>query len=54
MEIQLYFKLPEKISSNLVNPDYLVISFSLGNIFIDEVDFQRLDQQLELKMPLPQ
>ena len=28
------------------------IKFALGHIFIDETDFQRLDQNLTLSMPL--
>ena len=37
--IQLYFKMPDKISENIVDPDELVIKFKLGKIFIDEIDF---------------
>ena len=51
--IQLYFKMPDKISENIVDPDELVIKFKLGKIFIDEIDFQRLEESLEISIPLP-
>ena len=46
--------MPDKISENLVDPDQLIIRFKLPKIFIDEVDFQRLDETLEVSIPLPQ
>ena len=46
--------MPDKISENLVDPDQLIIRFKLPKIFIDEVDFQRLDDTLEVSVPLPQ
>ena len=45
--------MPDKISQNIVDPDELVIKFKLGKIFIDEIDFQRLDESLEISLPIP-
>ena len=52
--IQLYFNMPEKISEFMLDPDQLVIKIKLGQIFIDVIDFQRLEETLEFSLPLPQ
>ena len=46
--------MPEKISEFMLDPDQLVIKIKLGQIFIDVIDFQRLEETLEFSLPLPQ
>ena len=45
--------MPDKISENLLNPDILTIRVKLGKIFIDEIDFQRLEEDFEVSLALP-
>ena len=54
LSVQLHFEMPEQISYYLVNPDFLDIRIKKGFIFIDETDFQRLEEDVELDFELPQ
>ena len=54
LKIQIYFKIPDEITENLLDPDQLFIRFKLGKAFIDEEDFMRLEEEFKLKVTLPQ
>ena len=53
LRIQINFAKPEAISQNILAPDLLEIELKLGDIFIDSEDFQRLEKNLILDLPLP-
>lgn len=53
LRIQINFAKPDAISTNVMAPDSLEIQLKLGDIFIDSENFQRLNKNLVLDLPLP-